>query len=189
MRDRLSLLRHTFALPPETVAGMPEAYAQVDNLLSRPPWYYLSASPYNLFPLLSAFVASNYPRGQLLLREMSWQELESFIATITIGTQQYKEHELEILMTNFPKRKWVFIGDSTQMDPEAYGAVYRKHPDKIKRIWIRIVKGVDEAKEKDLNSEKRFQKAFKGVPETVWSTFEDAEVLANEVEVMVATQA
>ncbi|TGZ79848.1 hypothetical protein EX30DRAFT_355520 [Ascodesmis nigricans] len=189
VRDRLSLLRHTFVLPPETVPGMPEAYSRLNSLLSAPPWFYLSASPYNLFPLLSAFVASHYPRGQLLLREMSWQELESFIVTITMGTQQYKENELEVLIKNFPKKKWVFIGDSTQKDPEAYAAVYRRHPTNVRRIWVRLVKGVDVQKEKELNSKERLEKAFKGVPREIWSTFEDPEVLTNEVKVMVAADA
>lgn len=118
---------------------------------------------------------------------MSWQELSSFIATLTLGTQAYKEHELEILLKNFPKRKWVFIGDSTQTDPEAYAAAYRKFPDRIGRIWIRVVKGVNEKEEKSLNASSRFEKAFKGVPKNVWGLFEEPEVLANEVEVMVAT--
>lgn len=166
---------------------MPAAYSRLSATLKNPPFFYLSASPYNLYPLLSNFINQHYPRGQLLLREMSWQELSSFIATLTLGTQAYKEHELEILLKNFPKRKWVFVGDSTQTDPEAYAATYRKFPDRIGRIWIRVVKGVNEQDEKTLNGSARFEKAFKGVPESVWGLFEDPEVLANEVEVFAAT--
>lgn len=166
---------------------MASAYSRLSSSLQNPPFFYLSASPYNLYPLLTSFINEYYPRGQLLLREMSWQELSSFIATLTLGTQAYKEHELEILLRNFPKRKWVFVGDSTQTDPEAYATAYRKFPDRIGRIWIRVVKGVDEKEEKQLNSKARFEKAFKGVPESVWGLFEDPEVLANEVEVLAAT--
>lgn len=106
-----------------------------------------------------------------------------------MGTQQYKENELEVLIKNFPKKKWVFIGDSTQKDPEAYAAVYRRHPTNVRRIWVRLVKGVDVQKEKELNSKERLEKAFKGVPREIWSTFEDPEVLTNEVKVMVAADA
>jgi phosphatidate phosphatase APP1 len=176
VRDRLSLLRHTFALPPSVVSSMPRLYAQLNSVL-RPAWYYLSASPYNLFPMLREFLAEHYPQGQILLREMSWQELESFILSLTVGTQKYKERELARLVKQLPQRKWVLIGDSTQKDPEAYATAYKANPEKVRRIWIRVVEGVNETEEKRLNSEERFRAAFKGVPKEVWRTFREASEL------------
>ena len=170
VRDRIELLKHTFVHPPTVVPDTPRLYAHLDSVLS-PAWFYLSASPYNLFPLLRSFIAANFPHGQLLLREMSWQELDSFIVSLTVGTQKYKESELERLLAFLPQRKWVFIGDSTQKDPESYAAAYRRHPDRVRKIWIRIVEGVNLTEEKRLNSEQRFADAFKGVPEGVWKTF------------------
>ena len=159
------------------------------NAHIQPAWFYLSASPYNLFPTLSTFVHSRFPHGQLLLREMSWQELDSFIFSLTVGrfvirfassfslyccvptvSEKMKESNL---MTNLPKRKWVFIGDSTQKDPESYAATYRRHPEKVKRIWIRVVRGVNEKEEVALNAEKRWEEAFRGVPREVWTLFEE----------------
>ncbi|KAI5776667.1 hypothetical protein EDC01DRAFT_446003 [Geopyxis carbonaria] len=185
VRDRISLLRHTFALPPTAVDAMPELYASLNTTL-KPAWFYLSASPYNLFPMLRSFIATHFPHGQLLLREMSWQELESFVVSLTVGTQAYKEAELERIMAHLPQRRWVLIGDSTQKDPEAYAAAYKKNPEKVRKIWIRAVKGVDEKVEKALNSEERWEEAFKGVPRGVWSVFEDPAQLEREAGELVA---
>jgi phosphatidate phosphatase APP1 len=183
VRDRISLLKHTFALEPLYVDDMPRLYRHLDGVL-KPAWYYLSASPYNLYPMLRSFISDNYPQGQLLLREMSWQELESFVVSLTVGTQKYKERELDRLVTFLPERKWVFIGDSTQKDPEAYAAAYKRNPEKVRRIWIRVVEGVNRLEERRLNSDERFATAFKDVPREVWRTFKHAgelEALVGEI--------
>lgn len=44
------------------------------------------------------------------------------------------------------------------------------------------MRGVNPEKEKELNSEKRFRKAFEGVPEYVWRTFDDVGELYAELE-------
>jgi phosphatidate phosphatase APP1 len=180
VRDRIKLLRYTFVFPPTPVDGQPALYDSFTKTFSSPAFFYLSASPYSLYQMLHPFVQKYFPPGQILLRNMTWQELESFITSLTVGTQDYKQMQLDKLMGWFPKRKWVFIGDSTQTDPEAYAYAYKKNPENVKRIWIRVVKGVDPEAEKSLNSEERFQKAFEGVPASVWKRFEDPRVLHAE---------
>lgn len=184
MRDRLELIRHTFALDPIAVPHTPLLYAHLNTVL-KPAWFYLSASPYNLYPTLRRFVGDNFPQGQILLREMSWQEMESFVASLTIGTQKYKEGEIARLIEHLPERKWVLIGDSTQKDPEAYAAMYRKHPKAVRRIWIRLVEGVSVEEEKHLNEAERFEKAFMGVPADVWRTYKDPREMEAFVEEIV----
>lgn len=160
---------------------MPELYQTLQSHLNKPVWFYLSASPYNLYPFLQAFTSAHYPRGQLMLREMSWMELQSFIVSLTVGTQGYKEERIRRVFTWLPQRKWVLIGDSTQTDPEAYSTLYKEFPERVGRIWIRLVKGVDEEKERELNSEERFERAFRGVPAHVWRTFEQPGELEESV--------
>jgi len=181
VRNRISLLKHTFVDVPTPVPGMPELYQTIQSHLHKPVWFYLSASPYNLYTFLQSFTSAHFPRGQLMLREMSWMELQSFIVSLTVGTQRYKEERMRRVLAWLPKRKWVFIGDSTQTDPEAYATLYKEFPERVGRIWIRVVKGVDEEKEKELNSEERFEKAFKGVPAHVWRTFEQPGELEENV--------
>jgi phosphatidate phosphatase APP1 len=84
---------------------------------------YLSASPWQLYPFLLDFVRTNYPWGQIILRDMSYLELWSFIASLTIGTQQFKENRMEKIHSWLPHKQWLCIGDSTQKDPEAYGTM------------------------------------------------------------------
>ncbi|RPB00699.1 hypothetical protein L873DRAFT_1804784 [Choiromyces venosus 120613-1] len=172
VRNRVSLLKHTFVGTPTPVPGMPELYQAIQSRLHKPVWFYLSASPYNLYPLLRSFTSSHFPHGQLILREMTWMELESFVVSLTVGTQRYKEERIRRVLAWLPQRRWLLVGDSTQTDPEAYATIYKEFRERVGAIWIRLVKGVDEEKEKQLNSVKRFEKAFDGVPSHVWRTFE-----------------
>jgi len=184
VRDRIKLLRHTFVDDQTAVPGMVELYHQLNDLLN-PVWFYLSASPYNLYPVIRKFLLDHFPLGQLVLRDMSWMELESFIVSLTVGTEGYKIDRMDRMHRWFPNRKMICIGDSTQKDPEAYAAVYKKYPGWIKKIYIRVVKGVNEREEKDLNSKARFEKAFKGIPKDAWVTFEDPREVSQQLGVLI----
>ncbi|PGH14009.1 hypothetical protein AJ79_03278 [Helicocarpus griseus UAMH5409] len=177
--DPIGILRTTFAEEPRSIAGMPRLYAHVDRELS-PAWFYLSASPYNLYPFLRAFLRQEYPPGTLILRDTSWMDLGGLLKSFTQGTQAYKVERMEKLYRWFPKRAIICIGDSTQSDPEAYAEIYRKHKQWVRAIFIRKVTDVANMEEK--NKDKRFVKAFEGVPDTVWRVFEDAQELYREVD-------
>lgn len=103
---------------------MPQLYQSLRARFSNPTFFYLSASPWQLYPFLHDFVTSNYPFGQIILRDMSYVELSSFLTTLTIGTQEYKEDRMEKIHRWFPNKQFFCIGDSTQTDPEAYGSMY-----------------------------------------------------------------
>ncbi|KKZ68434.1 hypothetical protein EMCG_05893 [[Emmonsia] crescens] len=179
--DAVGILRTTFAEEPRSIAGMPRLYAHIDKEL-KPTWFYLSASPYNLYPFLRSFLRQEYPPGTLILRDNSWMDLSGLLKSFTKGTQAYKVDRMEKLYRWFPKRKIICIGDSTQSDPEAYAEVYRKHKQWVRAIYIRRVAGV--ANMEDKNKEKRFLKAFEGVPDNVWRVFDDAEHLYREVDLL-----
>ena len=189
--SREELLKHTFldkeGIP---VQGMRELYKSLMTRLGNPTVFYLSASPWQLYPYLREFTKTNYPFGQVILRDMSYVELTSFITTLTIGTQEFKEDEMEKLHRWLPKKQFLCIGDSTQTDPEAYGTMfikceklsksrYRTYPGWIKTIWIRVVSGVNPEKEETLNAPERFETAFEGVPREAWRTFTDPSELMN----------
>ena len=123
VRDRLKLLRNTFIVKHgQPVEGMPQLYQSLVTRLSNPTFFYLSASPWQLYLFLLEFVRTNYPFGQIILRDMSYLELSSFLSTITIGTQEYKQDRMDKIHRWFPNKQFFCIGDSTQSDPEAYGA-------------------------------------------------------------------
>lgn len=178
----LGILSTTFAETPEPIAGMPEFYAFLNKKLHTPPFWYISASPYNLYPFLRSFREAHYPAGELMLRETSIMNLGSFLLALTAGVQAFKVERMKGVQKMFPRRKMICIGDSTQNDPEAYAETYKAHPGWVRAIFIRKVTGVAELDEKRKNSEERFEKAFEGVPKDVWFVFEDPRELYGKVE-------
>jgi len=148
----VGILQTTFVDAPEPIAGMPELYKHLVQKLDNPPFWYLSASPYNLYPFLREFREQYYPSGTLILRDASWMNLAGFLANLTQGTQAYKVDRIEKVHGWFPKRKFILIGDSTQSDPEAYGEAYRKHGKWIGAIFIRKVTGVEGMDEEKKNA-------------------------------------
>jgi phosphatidate phosphatase APP1 len=185
--DPVGILKTTFAEEPEPIKGMPEFYKHLVEKLDNPPFWYLSASPYNLYPFLRQFRETYYPSGTLILREASWMNLAGFLTNLTQGTQAYKFDRLQKVNSWFPERKFICIGDSTQSDPEAYSDMYRRDPKWIGAIFIRKVTGVAEMDESTKNAPERFTKAFKDVPSSVWYVFEDPQELYAKVEALVSS--
>ena len=104
------------------------------------------------------------------------------LAALTQGTQAYKVARMDRVRRWLPRRRVLCIGDSTQSDPEAYAEAYRKYKGWIKAIFIRKVVDVQDMEEK--NKAERFEKAFEGVPRSVWRVFERPEELAQAVEAL-----
>ncbi|KAL9131702.1 MAG: hypothetical protein Q9217_000443 [Psora testacea] len=182
----IGILQTTFVDEPEPIPGMPELYAEVTSSLN-PNWFYLSASPYNLYPFLRKFVHEHYPLGPLILREASWMNVGGFLASLTQGTEAYKQSRMDKIHGWFPRRKVLCVGDSTQSDPEAYGDICRKYKGWIKAVFIRKVVDVAEMNNTDKNTDERFQKAFKDVDPGIWKTFVDPRELVDAVAKLKAT--
>ncbi|KAF1980529.1 actin filament organization protein-like protein App1-like protein [Bimuria novae-zelandiae CBS 107.79] len=184
--DPIGILKTTFVDEPEPIKGMPELYKHLVQKLDNPPIWYLSASPYNLYPFLREFRENYYPPGSLILRDASWMNLAGFLTNLTQGTEAYKVDRMEKVYEWFPKRNFICIGDSTQSDPEAYGDIYRKHTKWISAIYIRKVTDVAQTEDNDKNTPERFERAFKDVPRSVWHVFEDPNELYAKVDALVA---
>ena len=177
----IGILKSTFVDDPVPVEGMPEFYAHIKRTLS-PNWFYLSASPYNLYLFLRPFLHAHYPPGTLILRDASWEDLSGFLWSLTVNTKEYKVSRMDKIYSWLPDRKVVCVGDSTQSDPEAYGDIYRKYDRWVKAIFIRKVTDVSEMGLTGKNAPGRFEKAFRGVPKSVWRVFEKPEELYQAVE-------
>ncbi|KXG47105.1 protein of unknown function DUF2183 [Penicillium griseofulvum] len=173
------IIRTTFADVPNAIAGMPELYRYIHAEFS-PAWFYLSASPYNLYPFLHDFLDEHYCPGTLVLRDYSWMDITGLIKSFTEKTQEYKVDRMEKIRRWFPRRKVLCIGDSTQKDPEAYAEMYSRYPEWIHAIIIRKVTDVANMEEK--NEPERFEKAFKYVPSHIWRVFADPKELYDFVD-------
>jgi len=174
--DPIGILRSTFVSSPTPITGMPELYAYIQTLITTTaPFFYLSASPYNLYPFLRDFRQSFYPQGTIILRDASWRNLSGLLSNLTLGTQEYKVDRMVKINSWLPHRKMICIGDSTQSDPEAYGEIYRKYPGWVHLILIRKVQDIAAVGINEKNEPERFEKAFVDVPKDVWHVFETPE--------------
>jgi phosphatidate phosphatase APP1 len=52
---------------------------------------------------------------------------------------KYKVSTITNIISNFPSRKFILVGDSSEKDPEIYGIITRMHPEKILCAIIRNV--------------------------------------------------
>lgn len=173
---------------------MPELYAWMKQLLEpdeakSPAIFYLSASPYNLYPFLREFRQEYFPSGQLILREASWMNLAGLLSNLTLGVQDYKVDRIDKIHSWVPRRKMICIGDSTQSDAEAYAEMYvrfstveslfantcpryKKYPGWIRLILIRKVSDIAVSNIGSKNEPARFEKAFADLPRDAWHVFE-----------------
>ncbi|KAK1982510.1 hypothetical protein LZ30DRAFT_759876 [Colletotrichum cereale] len=172
--DPVGILRETFVNEPTPIEGMPELYRNIKALLPQEsPWFYLSASPYNLYPFLREFRDKHYPPGTIILRDSSWKTVAGLLSALTMATEQYKVERMRKVHGWLPKRKFILIGDSTQSDPEAYGDIYREFKGWVKLILIRKVVDIAAVGISAKNEPERFEKAFKNIPRDDWFVFEN----------------
>lgn len=85
--DPLGVLKSTFVEEPEVIKGMPELYRSIDTSF-KPAWFYLSASPYNLYPFLHEFINANFKQGTIILRDKSWMFFAGLLQSLTEGVQE-----------------------------------------------------------------------------------------------------
>ena len=158
--DKKELIKNTFVEPYKITEGFPDYYAklQADGAF----FHYVSASPWQFYPSLKPFLDKYYPKGSISLR--NFRVKDSSLIKFLQSSLDYKTKQIVKIIKQYPKHKFILIGDSGEHDPEVYSEIYRQFPSSIKSIQIRAVKG------SDLSNE-RFSKTFKDVPNTVWKVF------------------
>ncbi len=168
VRDRAALLRNTFLRDFEAVPGMP-------SLLTR--WaaeptaivHYVTASPWQLYPPLSAFFdKAGYPDGLWHMKPFRLADRTFF--GLFQSPQEYKTATIEPILAAYPARRFVLIGDSGERDPEAYGDLGRRYPEQVRLILIRDV--TDEPRRA-----LRYESAFRDLPEERWIIFTDPSAI------------
>lgn len=163
VRNKKQLIKNTFLEPFKAVPGMPELYQNV-NSKNGVFIHYISASPWQMFTLLSDFLKSaGFPNGSYTLKDFRVKDTDFF--NLFTAPEKYKVSSIEPIIQKFPKRKFILVGDSGEKDPEAYGELARKYPNNVEKIWIR------KAYQEDLTE--RFKKAFQNVEPSKIIVFED----------------
>lgn len=101
--------------------------------------FYLSNSERNLYPLINRFLMFHqFPKGPIFLKPM--RKIRHVLANKKIGEKdQHKLTNLKLILTLFPDKKFIFMGDNTQNDLKIYLSIAKEFPKNIRYIIIRQV--------------------------------------------------
>jgi phosphatidate phosphatase APP1 len=159
---------NTFIKYPKPIKGMPELFHLVKSELSRARFWYISASPYNVFPYFrSKLSLSGYPTGNTIIP--SWKE--ALLIYSVKSAYIYKIECIERLQWFYSSYKVICFGDSLMKDPEVYGEIFRRHHNWMFIILIRIIGSKNHYR----NREARFRKAFTAVPVESYYVYREPE--------------
>ena len=157
VQDKKALLRNTFLHRYRAVPGVKSLLRSLCEREAGVAFHYVSASPWQLYPALSEFTRrEGLPDGVFHLKTLRAKDRSAL--AILGRPDEFKIGVIEPLLCAWPRRRFAFIGDSTERDPEIYGGLARRYPDRIAMIAIRSVKGSD-------TSEGRLARAFAGMAE------------------------
>lgn len=100
---------------------------------------YLSNSEQNLYPLIYRFLKINgFPEGPLFLKQM--RRLWHVVMNVKVPPKDtHKITTLEEILTMFPDKRFVLMGDNTQRDLPIYLSAAEKYHNAVRYIIIRRV--------------------------------------------------
>jgi len=139
------VLRNTFCLDFKAAPGMVQQYRELGDV----PVHYISGGPQQMFwPLYDFLItgAGGFPEGTFHLnsypKNLLERETVSNLIKLAAGgpfdsTYTHKVREITSLMEDFPRRQFILIGDSGEVDPEVYSEIRRTRPGQVKEIRIR----------------------------------------------------
>jgi len=157
-------LLNTFAREFVAVPGMAAWMQRCAAAGPTASFHYVSGGPHQLYPALAEFLqAQAFPPGTVHLRSVDLAH-EAFAAGA--GTRVHKLAAISRLLSDFPRRRFVLVGDSGEQDPEIYGELARAHRGRIAAIFIRevTVARTDDA---------RYAQALRDLPRELWTVFTD----------------
>lgn len=155
---------HASAISSAHVAAKKDAKQARPAARADIQFHYLSSSPLQLLPVLTEFLREQqFPPGSLMLREStSWRSLLPGEG----DSEAHKHAQLNRLLSDFPKRDFILIGDSGEADPEIYADIARQYPEQVRAIFIRDVTN-------EQADAPRYQRVFGGLPRNKWHIFRD----------------
>lgn len=159
--NRHELLRNTFLRPFQAVPHMAEQYQQL--VRRGAALHFVTCSPWHLFPTIEAFLdESGFPVATMICKRLRLKDssLREFLST----SVSFKRPKILGLIDQFPRRRYLLIGDSGESDPEIYGQVARERPDQVIGVLVRRVPG-------DSSTQQRWAEAFRGLEAQRWQLF------------------
>lgn len=136
--DRRELLANTLLREFHAVPGMAEVYRRWQD--AGHVFHYVSSSPWQLAESLGCFLHdASLPAGSMHLKLFRLKD--STPLRRLPSRKSSKRRVIERILTDFPGRRFLLVGDSGERDPEVYVAVARRHPHRVPAVVIREVVG------------------------------------------------
>lgn len=129
------IFRNTFIrdLGDLTIKGVREWYSKMEDMGVK--FHYVSNSPWQLYPVLIKFFAeAGLPKGSFHLKQYS-----GMLQGIFEPVAERKKGTLERILKDFPKRRFIMVGDSGEADLELYTDLVLSNPGRILGVFIRDV--------------------------------------------------
>ncbi|MCJ1404670.1 hypothetical protein MMC11_007896 [Xylographa trunciseda] len=129
------IFRNTFIrdLGDLTVEGVKEWYNKLFEMEVK--LHYVSNAPWQLYPVLvSYFALAGLPPGSFHLKQYT-----GMLQGIFEPVAERKKGTLNRIMSDFPERRFILVGDSGEADLELYTDVVLAHPGRVLGIFIRDV--------------------------------------------------
>lgn len=168
VRDRKQALENTLLQPFRPVAGMPNLYR--DWSQAGLQFHFVSNSPWQLYEPLHRFLReAGFPNASFALRRFRLKDPSTLLDLLS-DPGETKRAAIERLVSDYPHRRFILVGDSGERDPETYGAIARKFPGRVWRIFIRDVTG-------ETADAARYRQAFQGLEAGTWQLFQDPAML------------
>ena len=167
------LLANTFYLPFKPITGMAAAYQrwQQQGVI----FHYVSGTPYQLCPTLTAFFKQHrFPMGSVHLRNVRFRDRT--VMNLFADPLDYKLPHVERLLNQYPQRQFILIGDLGEKDAEIYAQMAERYPQQVQQIWLRHV---DPKGERNRELAAHLEYVFRHVPDTIWHTFSNGNELPD----------
>lgn len=157
-----AVLQNTFLKTFDDVPGMAKLYQGLEKLDAS--FHYVSKSPPELHaPLADLLHEKGFPVSSIHLCPLLGRNRANF-----------KLGQVESLLSQFPDRKFILVGDSGEKDPEVYAEIMRRHPKQVLKVLIRSVAPSDE------ENVAKARAAFQGINVSKWQVFADPREVTLE---------
>ncbi|WP_144392039.1 phosphatidate phosphatase App1 family protein [Pleionea sediminis] len=165
--ERKELIKNTFFEDFDIIEGMNSVYRWFAD--EGVALHFVSSSPWQLYPALSNMTAEfGFPWATFSLKSIRFRD-SSIMNLFKPGTET-KPAQIANILSKYPKRKFILIGDSGEKDPEVYGEMMRKYPEQVVASAIRNIGG-------DSIDNSRLLSAFDGVSTDRYLLFEQPSQL------------
>lgn len=171
VQNKRALLESTLLQPFKPIEGMSGAYQSLSAMGVQ--FHLVSSSPWQLYGDISQFLTEfNYPWMSLNLKSFRFRDPS--LANLLKPSTKTKPEQIESVLSRFPSRKFLLVGDSGEHDPEIYLDMMRKYPDAVVGFAIHDVGNIPVGG-------KRRQALLSGVDSSKILIFKDAKLLETFV--------